>query len=250
MTATMTASPRRRGRPPADARVVRSREELVEAALIAFSTRGYEMMSVRELTRKLGVSHSLVHHYFSSKRALWEACIDHSFGPMSSELQITLANHAKKKDPIELLHQIIYLFVLCTAKYPAVIKILLKEEVEGGERFDFIYDRYIEPVTRPWIELLQKAERGGQLRHIAPSTLFYLVTNGAGTLFTFLPFAEKLDGVSPRTDKAIEEYAEQIADVLINGMARQPSNPHLGPTAKGAANDAKRNAQVATTATD
>lgn len=247
----IAASPRRRGRPPANERVVRSREELIEAALITFSARGYDMMSVRELTRQLGVSHSLVHHYFNSKRTLWEACIDHSFGPMSRELQITLANHANKKDPIELLHQIIYSFVRCTAKYPAVIKILMKEEVEGGERFDFIYDRHIEPVTRPWIELLQKAEQGGRLRHIAPSTLFYLVTNGAGTLFSFLPFAEKLDGVSPRTPEMIEGYAEQVADVLINGLARKQPSVSITPISKTADRNARMGAGAASSsATD
>ena len=43
-------------------------------------------MSVRELTRQLGVSHNLVHHYFRSKADLWRAAIDHAFGTVSAEL--------------------------------------------------------------------------------------------------------------------------------------------------------------------
>ena len=62
--------PRRVGRPRAVAGRVRSREEILDAAVEAFAARGYEATSVRELTRRLGVSHNLVHHYFRSKADL------------------------------------------------------------------------------------------------------------------------------------------------------------------------------------
>src|SRR5437868_97490 len=66
--------PRRAGRPDARGGAVLSADAIIEAALEAFALTGYEAMSVRELTRKLGVSHNLVHHYFRSKAELWRAC--------------------------------------------------------------------------------------------------------------------------------------------------------------------------------
>src|SRR4051812_28859260 len=77
---------RRAGRPSADAGSVRSRVEILQGALELFGAMGYEAMSVRELTRRLGVSHNLVHHYFRSKADLWRAAIDHGFGTVRDEM--------------------------------------------------------------------------------------------------------------------------------------------------------------------
>src|SRR5258706_10808265 len=77
---------RRAGRPPADAGSVPSREAILQAALELFGAVGYEAMSVRELTRRLGVSHNLVHYYFRSKTELWRAAIDLGFGTVAAEL--------------------------------------------------------------------------------------------------------------------------------------------------------------------
>jgi len=70
--------PRRVGRPRAVAGRVRAREEILDAAVEAFAALGYEAASVRQLTRRLGVSHNLVHHYFRSKADLWRAAMDRS----------------------------------------------------------------------------------------------------------------------------------------------------------------------------
>src|SRR5580765_7584227 len=78
--------PRRAGRPRAAGGSVRSREEILHVTLEAFGAVGYDAMSVRELTRQLGVSHNLVHHYFRSKADLWKACIDQSFGTLTEEI--------------------------------------------------------------------------------------------------------------------------------------------------------------------
>src|SRR5215470_5124296 len=93
------------GRPPAGAEVVRSREEVLLAALEAFAAVGYDAMSVRELTRRLGVSHNLIHHYFRSKAELWHACIDHAFGTVSAELAEAFRAAPAQKDVLASLRQ-------------------------------------------------------------------------------------------------------------------------------------------------
>src|SRR3954453_11897643 len=88
-SATKQRKPRRAGRPDASGGAVLSRDAIFEAALEAFALSGYEAMSVRELTRTLGVSHNLVHHYFRSKAELWRASVDWSFGTLVRQIQET-----------------------------------------------------------------------------------------------------------------------------------------------------------------
>ena len=66
------------GRPRAEDSV--DEAAFLQAALEAFSRRGYGGVSARELSKELGVSHSWVHQRFGSKDGLWRAAVDHGFG--------------------------------------------------------------------------------------------------------------------------------------------------------------------------
>ena len=61
---------------------------LLDLALDAFADGGYEGTSVRELCRRLGVSHNLVHERYGSKELLWYAAIDHDWGVATVEMTL------------------------------------------------------------------------------------------------------------------------------------------------------------------
>src|SRR5262245_48390022 len=122
---------RRAGRPPADVGPVRSREEILDAALEAFGAVGYDAMSVRELTRRLGVSHNLVHHYFRSKAELWRAAIDHSFGTVAAELAAAFSAAPPQADLLASLRQAMIIFLTVAARFPANGLIIVREGALG-----------------------------------------------------------------------------------------------------------------------
>ena len=136
------------GRPPASAGAVRSREEILDAALEAFGAVGYEAMSVRELTRRLGVSHNLVHHYFRSKAELWRAAIDHAFGTVTSELAEAFRAAPAQQDVLASLRQAMIIFLSVTARFPANGHIIVREGALGGARLDYIFTRYVAAESR------------------------------------------------------------------------------------------------------
>jgi len=53
------------------------REAFVETGLRLIQTKGYEQMSVQDVLDDLDVSRGAFYHYFSSKRELLEAVVDH-----------------------------------------------------------------------------------------------------------------------------------------------------------------------------
>ena len=68
---------------------------LLDLALDIFADVGFEGASVRELCRRLNVSHNLVHERFGSKDQLWQAAVAHGF----QELAVTLASAAAQAPP-------------------------------------------------------------------------------------------------------------------------------------------------------
>src|SRR3954453_13737444 len=51
------------------------REQLLSLAVLAFSTKSYDEVSVDELAQSAGVSKGLLYHYFPSKRELYVATV-------------------------------------------------------------------------------------------------------------------------------------------------------------------------------
>ena len=89
---------------------------LLDLALDAFADGGYEGTSVRELCRRLGVSHNLVHERYGSKELLWYAAIDHGFRRLAADLAAAAtAALAVSSDEIDSLRAILVRYVEVTA---------------------------------------------------------------------------------------------------------------------------------------
>src|SRR4051812_13519410 len=68
-------SPRRRHPHPDDVRT-----HLLDAALRAFATHGYEGASIRDIATEAKVATGLLYHYFPSKQAVLQALFERSAG--------------------------------------------------------------------------------------------------------------------------------------------------------------------------
>ena len=213
---TALRSRRPPGRPPG-ASGEATREAILEAALEDFAAAGYDAMSVRELTRGLGVSHNLVHHYFGSKRALWRAAIDHGLGRQAEELTSLALRGSEVADPIEALRATLERLVVLTARLPAVPRIVAREAAESSERLDYLFERYFEPARAVMQRFLERARPAG-MRDVDPRSLILLVSSGVTALFSQAALARKLGGPDPLSAGAVARYARTLSDVLLLGL--------------------------------
>jgi AcrR family transcriptional regulator len=199
---------------------VLSRESIIEAALEAFAMNGYEAMSIRELTRRLGVSHNLVHHYFHSKADLWRACIDWSFGTLAKEMTAALQSAPIDGEHVlDTLRGLFRLFITLTARYPANGLVISREGALGGPRFDYIFDNWVAPNVGVFREMVAAGQAAGLLRSdLDLRTIFFLLTDGGAGPYTSRPFAKRLDPRDPQRPEAIAAHAELVADVLLRGI--------------------------------
>jgi AcrR family transcriptional regulator len=199
--------------------LVLSRAEILDAALEAFATVGYEATSVRELTRRLGVSHNLVHHYFRSKADLWRAAIDHSFGTVTAELAQAFGAGPAGGDVLAALRHAMVQFVLVTARFPANGHIIVREGASDSARLDYIYRHHVAPNLEPWRLLLAQAQREGKVRaDLDIRTLFFLLTDGGAGPYTSQALAKRVGAGDPLRPEAIRAHADLVADLLMRGI--------------------------------
>ncbi len=66
------------------------REELLQAALDLFSENGFKGTSIRDIANSLGVSVSVIYHYFQNKEGLWSELLGYSVKALPAKLEAAM----------------------------------------------------------------------------------------------------------------------------------------------------------------
>src|SRR6266404_806186 len=62
-----------------------TKNEILEAALLAFARDGFDGASLPKIAEIANVAHPLIHYYFGSKDNLWRETVDYAFGGLVAE---------------------------------------------------------------------------------------------------------------------------------------------------------------------
>lgn len=200
------------GRPRADASV--DEGAVLQTALRAFAVGGYDGVSVRTLSKQLGVSHGWVHQRFGSKDGLWYAAVDHGFGRLDARLTFD----PTITDPLEQLEHGIRQFMHYSAEHPELLLLMNVEGARDTERLAYIFENYIEPVAAPFERLLRHRIDEGRVRPVPMRTLFLLVTHGGAAPFTLVPLARLIERSNPLSAKKVGEHIEAVVRIVIDGL--------------------------------
>lgn len=174
------AHPRRVGRPRARATAPDVRADLLAAAAAAFSARGFEAVSLRDVAKRAGTTAAMVHYYFGDKQGLFAALLDATLASVLERVRSALAARARVESSkpsrpprsnaarageggvLEIFFDVAHETLGAT---PWIPRLVLREVLSDGAPFR---DRFIEGYARPMSKLLREALRrdmkAGRLR--------------------------------------------------------------------------------------
>src|SRR5262249_41779937 len=95
--------PARRGRPgrPAKSETdIDVRERILDVAEAQFARRGYEAVATRAVAQDAGATAAMIHYYFNSKRALFDAVVARRADVVNRERMDTLDAYERNANPI------------------------------------------------------------------------------------------------------------------------------------------------------
>jgi TetR/AcrR family transcriptional regulator len=205
---------RRRGRPPAGAGV--DTGALLDAALGEFAQKGFDGFSIRQFSRRLGVSHALLNARFGSKQDLWFAAMSHVLGDLERDLRAVSTR--PDADNLEALREGIVRHVTFAAMHPEVQRIMSHEGAIESDRIRFIAERFVAPLKAIVETKLQALAEAGRIHPVPYATFHYLVTHGGGSLFSSTVEARLLGSRPPQGTREIRRHAERVADIIIRGI--------------------------------
>lgn len=207
------AAPRRRGRPRATD-VQLSEEQVLDLALDAFASKGYDGMSVRDLNKELGVSHNLVHRRFGSKLDLWKATIDRAFTQFATRMNAVL-DRIEPGQPLDAFREFIVEFIEASADRPELWRVMMMEGAVEGPRLDYVWERHVIPFGRRMRAVVDSLEGSERYTRVPPSTMFFLLAHGATAGASHRPTAMRLDHEDPTDPAVLRRHANIVADLLL-----------------------------------
>ncbi len=178
-TGNSTSVPQRE---PAKSRTMRdperSRLNLIKAATVEFSARGFEGARVDEIASRANASKQLVYHYFKSKDDLYTAVLEDAYARLSELRSRGLSADPASLDPIEAIRNFVSVTLDSFLKLPDVIALIADENfhkaahVRRSEKIKSIQSR-LEGHVRT---ILERGETQGVFRKgVDPLRLFISV---------------------------------------------------------------------------
>jgi AcrR family transcriptional regulator len=202
---------RERGRPK-----ILQDHEILDAALKGFAELGYEGISLRTLSTKLGLSHSAVGQRYGTKDNLFRHAVAAEFERFFNALSAARATWSAELDDLEELRSFVHSFLTAAASFPALGQLMNREGVERSSRLDFIFETVIVPQIRPLIELLDRLRATQQIYPIPTRSLFFLVAHGAEAPFTLRGFSAEFNPYDGELD--VDQHIEVMTDFVMRAI--------------------------------
>ncbi len=192
-----------------------SRERILRAALEAFSEKGFDGATTREIAARAGVPLGLLQYHFGAKPKLWRAAVDRAFAELRSGLEAVLAD-PRPADYRERLRLLIRGHVEFVARNPEFVRLMHDEGKRRGPRMRWMVDRHVKPLHTALVPLIRRAQRGGLLpAGIDPIHFVYILAGAVGVIFHQAEECKRVSGVDPTDPAAVESHARAVEHLFL-----------------------------------
>lgn len=189
--------------------------KLVNAALLAFSTQGYDASSTRGIETEAGVKRGLINYHFGSKKALWQAATEHLMSITESDLGAAL-NHMKQIDETQRLRFFVRTYVKFCAKYPELNRLMIQEGMAQDWRLAWLLDRSVRPWYAQVCGVFNRATQLGIAPKMDAHHFYYALTGAATLMFSNAAEATALSGTNPLDPATVDAHADAVADLFTS----------------------------------
>ena len=185
-------------------------ERILQAALEAFSQKGFEGARTRDIAARAGVTLGLVQYHFGTKDELWKAAVERAFEDFENGLDRVLSN-PRADDERALLGKLIRAHVRFVAENTAFIRIMHDEGKHRGPRMRWLSDRHVKPLFSKITALIVRAQENGVLLpDVDPAHFVYTLVGAAGMIFHQAEECKRVAGFDPSHPNAIAAHSRAV----------------------------------------
>lgn len=186
------------------------RRRIIKAAIAAFSERGFDGASTRDIAARAKANQGLVTYYFRSKAGLWRAAADQLFRDMRAQIRQRMDNLGAV-EPKEKAREMVRQFVRFSARNPELVRIMMSEGKVKSPRLDWLVETHLKPMYEIFGQIGPAAAEGEELKPHA----FYVLAGAGSLIFAVAPECRQLTGLDPSREEAVDRHADYVAKLLV-----------------------------------
>jgi AcrR family transcriptional regulator len=198
-----------------------TRERLLEAAERLFFKKGYEGVSVRDLTDMAGTNIASINYHFKGKDNLYREVFRQRLSRMAERKLAELSRVTHEKDPPDLrevFRSCVSGFlgdILSSRDMENFLNVVSHEMSEPGMATDILMKEIVTPVHKVLKEAVQKARPD-----LAGEKVSLCIVSLIGQMFHFVRAREIIKRVVGRgySKEFLNEVVEHITDFSLKGM--------------------------------
>lgn len=192
-----------------------SRDDLLDLATRAFAEKGFSDVSIRRLAAEAGVSDSLFIHHFGSKLKLWREAVDRMIELEFPQLIARLSRHDHSASPLVLLQDNFAEILRLAQQRPAIFRLLFNELDSGGERADYLKEKYLIPYVTIFDHTIAQCQAQGLIKPLSHSSLHALLLGAVNILIR--PWILRQGKPADARQAAISIPVEDLLEIMFNG---------------------------------
>jgi AcrR family transcriptional regulator len=206
---------RARGRPAQNADQALDEDKLLGLAFATFAERGYEATTLRDLSKRLGVSHNLLNVRFGRKEDLWVRAVDWRMAQASPFVEIAFDEQA---DAEVRLRHLVERFCLWAARNGDIVALTNVEGCRSTWRLDHIVEHFVRPFQRRLDDLLDAVRRQRPVHGLSTAALMALLVQGVGYYFCAVPMQQRLGAGQEVDADHADQQAAHLATFLLAAL--------------------------------
>lgn len=156
----------------------KTKEKILDAALEAFASSGYEATSMREIAGKLGFGKSALYKHYESKEDIWNALLDEMeayYGERFGSAD-NLPPTPKSLDELEALSLRMLDFTIHDERIVLTRRLLLTEQFRNERAAALAADHFLTTTENIFTTIFQNMMDAGLLRRDDPAMLAFAFT--------------------------------------------------------------------------
>lgn len=185
------------------------RQDILEAALIVFTQKGFNGSTTAEIARAAGVAEGTIFRHFATKKELLIAVLK----PKVLDGIIYLDKEHNKDNPVEFFRCFLRNRLELIKENDGLFRFMFAEAQYHREVREALFKGILEQgisIVKPWFE---KGVEQGVFR---PVPFLSLMRSFMGMVMFYGIFNHVFPGLSP--EKTIEEAADQILELFLHGL--------------------------------
>jgi AcrR family transcriptional regulator len=198
-----------------------TRSRLIAAALEAFTSAGYDGVSVREIERKAGVNRGLVAYHFGTREVLWQEAVNWLMDRFHDEFQ-PYQHALREVSAGERQRVLLMVFTRFCAKHPEYFRLLLGEGAADSDRSRWL----IEHLRRHQNFYNRLGDPNEALEEEVEAISTFAFTGGAATIFAVPTLCQSLFGIRAKDERTETLMVHVMARVgmLLPGLIEEVTN--------------------------